>query len=82
MAKEFQRFLVKAISCTIIRRCRSGFTGPDCQKCPYPLFGDDCKDKCKCSFLLCHHKAGCPPGNSFVFFFKRRIQKSNFLKMI
>lgn len=52
----------------LFRRCSSGFTGPNCHyKCPYPWFGDDCKDKCECFFLLCHHKTGCPQGNSFFY---------------
>lgn len=51
----------------LFRRCSSGYTGLDCQnRCPYPWFGDECKYKCNCLFLLCHHKIGCQPGNSFV----------------
>ena len=66
----------------IFRRCSSGFIGPDCyHKCPYPWFGYDCKYKCTCPSLYCHHKYGCPQGNSFFLYFKRSKQKSNWLEM-
>lgn len=41
--------------------CKEGFytVGPFCMKCPYPLFGLECQDICKCDNETCSHVNGC-----------------------
>ena len=79
MQMNFKDFLLKQYLLQLFRHCSSGYTGLFCNtKCSYPSFGDDCKYKCECPALLCHHKIGCLPGNSFVFYFKRRQKKIEF----
>ena len=83
MQMNFKDFLLKQYFLQLFRRCMSGYTGYFCKnKCFYPSFGENCKYKCECPALVCHHKTGCLTGNSLDFYFKRRKQKSNLLVMI
>lgn len=46
-------FLILGIDCSI------GFYGPDCRKCPFPSYGDDCQSICGCPTTACNHVTGC-----------------------
>lgn len=37
-----------------------GYTGLNCsEKCPYPHYGEKCKQMCKCSNETCDVSSGC-----------------------
>nr|XP_034331679.1 uncharacterized protein LOC105329137 [Crassostrea gigas] len=40
-------------------RCSIGYTGRGCQRCPYPTYGNDCKQQCICKSDFCNHIKGC-----------------------
>lgn len=40
-------------------KCSIGYTGLNCQRCPYPRYGDECKQRCICKPYLCSHIKGC-----------------------
>lgn len=42
-----------------LRRCSIGYTGRGCQRCPYPTYGNDCKQRCLCKSHFCNHITGC-----------------------
>lgn len=43
-----------------ITECNPGFTGIECVLvCPYPLYGYDCQQICKCFKLNCDIASGC-----------------------
>eukprot|EP00105_Crassostrea_gigas_P038933 XP_019923081.1 PREDICTED: uncharacterized protein LOC105329137 isoform X2 [Crassostrea gigas] len=35
------------------------YTGPACLRCPYPEYGNGCKQRCRCKQTLCSHIKGC-----------------------
>nr|XP_022291166.1 multiple epidermal growth factor-like domains protein 10 [Crassostrea virginica] len=42
--------------------CNDGYMGVFCEnRCPFPYYGDQCKQKCKCRREECDHVTGCPP---------------------
>lgn len=40
-------------------KCSIGYTGTACQRCPYPTYGDNCKQRCLCKSDFCNHITGC-----------------------
>ncbi|XP_078322194.1 uncharacterized protein LOC111110971 isoform X2 [Crassostrea virginica] len=44
--------------------CSPGYLGWNCsEKCPYPNYGRECQDECKCEERLCDFATGCYPLN-------------------
>lgn len=39
------------------------YTDLECQRCPYSMYGDGCKQRCRCKLDFCNHIKGCQlPG--------------------
>lgn len=54
---------IKTTLCFTISECSPGYTGIGCTlRCPYPLFGQICKEVCKCSKIECSFVSGCLNG--------------------
>lgn len=44
----------------VVTECISGYTGQNCTlKCPYPTYGDNCQQNCKCRKDECDISSGC-----------------------
>lgn len=40
--------------------CDKGYFGPNCDvKCPFPVYGYDCRSACDCNVTYCDHVNGC-----------------------
>uniref|UniRef100_A0A8W8JQN1 Uncharacterized protein n=1 Tax=Magallana gigas TaxID=29159 RepID=A0A8W8JQN1_MAGGI len=44
----------------ICEKCMPGYIGLNCSnKCPFPFYGDKCKERCHCSNETCDVSTGC-----------------------
>ena len=64
---------IKTTLCFTISECSPGHTGVGCTlRCPYPLFGQICKEVCKCSKMECNFVSGCLNGKENWLFTHER----------
>ena len=64
---------IKTTLCFTISECSPGYTGIGCTlRCPYPLFGQICKEVCKCSKMECSFVSGCLNGKGNWLFTHER----------
>lgn len=66
----FENF--KNIICVIIE-CKIGYYWTNCgRKCPFPFYGEKCKEMCQCQEHNCDFANGCYQGK-YIFNFSHKL---------